>query len=188
MGTMNLLLNQSKVYANLKYACIKAGLDNRVFNKTRKSNIALQRQVLFYVLREKALEYAFIGAMFHLDHSTVIHGVKKIKHLVENKEPTIIDIIKNLNQYISFEITDIEKILNKKGESFLPVSLVSNKYRKFFPGEDLKCFVCGNDEVLEVHHKYPKLGDSAENLLLLCPNCHTKIHRNLIIIKGYNDK
>lgn len=42
------------------------------------------------------------------------------------------------------------------------------------------CELCGLNEpaILEIHHKdrNPQ-NDSAENLLVICPNCHTRIHR-----------
>lgn len=47
------------------------------------------------------------------------------------------------------------------------------------------CEICGDTtkEILQVHHIIPvKVGgtNSANNLIVLCPNCHCKAHRGLI--------
>ena len=67
-----------------------------------------------------------------------------------------------------------------------------------------KCDICGSNEKLETHHiefqkNTDKHGfilnenknhihkDHISNLVVLCINCHDKIHNNMIIINGYNE-
>lgn len=41
------------------------------------------------------------------------------------------------------------------------------------------CESCGESEVLDIHHiDFNHSNNSKENLSVLCPNCHAKIHRN----------
>ena len=50
-----------------------------------------------------------------------------------------------------------------------------------------KCFFCGYDIIVEIHHIIPKCkggGDNAHNLINLCPNCHRLIHRGIFNIEG----
>jgi len=46
-----------------------------------------------------------------------------------------------------------------------------------------KCFVCGYDKIVEAHHILP-LNDGGlttiKNGILLCPNCHAEVHRELL--------
>jgi len=46
-----------------------------------------------------------------------------------------------------------------------------------------KCFVCGYDKIVEAHHILP-LNDGGlttiRNGILLCPNCHAEVHRELL--------
>lgn len=45
------------------------------------------------------------------------------------------------------------------------------------------CEICGSDRFLQVHHilsrhKHPELALDKENLMVLCKDCHKKIHEN----------
>jgi 5-methylcytosine-specific restriction endonuclease McrA len=45
------------------------------------------------------------------------------------------------------------------------------------------CVICGNKElpILEIHHKDGnRENKSPDNLVVLCPNCHKKVHRGII--------
>ena len=51
-----------------------------------------------------------------------------------------------------------------------------------------KCELCGDDtkEILQVHHIIPVTAggsNNADNLIVLCPNCHFKAHRGLISVE-----
>lgn len=51
-----------------------------LYRKTGKREIAHPRQVAFYIARQETdLSYPAIGAKVDLDHTTVIHGVGRVK-------------------------------------------------------------------------------------------------------------
>ncbi len=59
--------------------------------------------------------------------------------------------------------------------SFVPIELVRRR-------DHNRCAACGCADVaiLEVHHKdRDRQNNNLDNLILLCPNCHTKLHRNV---------
>lgn len=51
---------------------------------------------------------------------------------------------------------------------------------------DNKCRICTYDEypeILHVHHiDHNHMNNDLSNLIILCPNCHAKVHRNIIHI------
>lgn len=51
-----------------------------------------------------------------------------------------------------------------------------------------KCQICGNKDILEVHHiegrDIPNANHSS-NLVAICSSCHTKIHFGKIIVEGW---
>lgn len=51
-----------------------------------------------------------------------------------------------------------------------------------------KCYFCGfdeDDDILEVHHiDKNRDNNDIKNLMIICPNCHTKIHNYKYIIKN----
>lgn len=52
--------------------------------------------------------------------------------------------------------------------------------REFLKARNSRCEICGLNEpaILEVHHKDRNRRNNADkNLILICPNCHRKIHR-----------
>lgn len=76
------------------------------------------------------------------------------------------------------------KIIQEKHRKLINDS--KNRILKMYKN---KCSICGYNEVLDIHHlkghkKYK--GDYLRNnfdlskVIILCPNCHTKIHRGLL--------
>jgi len=62
--------------------------------------------------------------------------------------------------------------MKKKGKTFNKVSTLKDY-----------CYLCGFTEAIERHHIKPRsLGgnDKVENLIILCPNCHTLAHKNKV--------
>ena len=52
------------------------------------------------------------------------------------------------------------------------------KERKRIPKSE--CYFCGTSEKLIVHHKdFNRKNNNEENLLVVCPNCHSKLHHQL---------
>lgn len=54
----------------------------------------------------------------------------------------------------------------------------------------IKCEICGleNKEILHRHHIIPRVDSRStnkdNNLAILCPNCHSKVHTGELIILG----
>jgi hypothetical protein len=55
-----------------------------------------------------------------------------------------------------------------------------------YPDVERKCMVCGEDRVVDIHHKIARNGaptraknTTRENVWILCPNHHTMIHRGV---------
>jgi len=68
----------------------------------------------------------------------------------------------------------------------------NSDYRnKAFAAYDAICATCYNDNeyVLEVHHiDQNRDNNSINNLIILCANCHTLVHKNKLSIWGISDK
>ena len=46
-----------------------------------------------------------------------------------------------------------------------------------------KCYICGEDIVVEVHHKDSNRGNNTiDNLVVLCPTHHTAVHKGIITL------
>ena len=55
---------------------------------------------------------------------------------------------------------------------------ITTKMKKFIVDTVGKCQCCGYDEVLDLHHLDENhFNNKPENHLVVCPNCHAKIHR-----------
>ncbi|MBU4353114.1 chromosomal replication initiator protein DnaA [Candidatus Parcubacteria bacterium] len=78
--------------------------EKNLFEKTRKKEIVMPRQIAMYLLREDlSISYPYIGQKFgQRDHTTVIHAYKKINNSIKNND--------RLNQ----ELAIIRNILYEK--------------------------------------------------------------------------
>ncbi len=60
---------------------------NNINDGTRKRKLVDQRRYLYYILKKRAgFTYEAIGLLFHKDHATVIHSLKKIQDLDKDIE------------------------------------------------------------------------------------------------------
>ncbi len=77
-------------------------------------------------------------------------------------------------------------------KSFPPLIVrVEGKFSKVYERFKGKCFVCGFDEITEVHHIVPRRyggTDEEGNLVLLCPNHHALADRGMLSIKDIHTK
>lgn len=67
--------------------------------------------------------------------------------------------------------------------------LPNNPYRAYIR-DNKKCKICGYDRIVQIHHILPRCEggkDDLNNLITLCPNCHSLVHRKLIIIHNLNN-
>ena len=86
-----------------------------------------------------------------------------------------------INEYPIWKINP-KKIKNlkiiKKGEGGLFFDIENKELIKC---KKEKCYFCGHNKVLDYHHIIPisKGGSNKKlNILVLCPNCHTLLHRS----------
>ena len=92
--TVNLesIANNVERYFNLK--------ENEILSSTRSHNVSYPRQIAMYIMKECTnFTLAQIGDFFKKDHSTIIHGIKKIAEDIENdpsKKKLVDNIIKNI--------------------------------------------------------------------------------------------
>lgn len=80
---------------------------DRLTMQSRSNEVAIPRQVIFYVCRELCdVTSTELGRIFRKDHGTVLHGVKQIKNRMDVDEPfasMVNDIIKSVRQRLASE-------------------------------------------------------------------------------------
>ncbi|MBR3932546.1 MAG: chromosomal replication initiator protein DnaA [Clostridia bacterium] len=87
--TPSLIIETVEKFFNLK--------ENDLKSKTKSKNIAFPRQIAMYIIKEYTeLSLKQIGASFGgLDHTTVLHGINKVRETKDN-DPTVENIINDL--------------------------------------------------------------------------------------------
>lgn len=98
------------------------------------------------------------------------HIVRAIRKLHSKK---IIAVIKNDDSGINIYS------FNKNFDQWSPLS---KKITTFIPESSLKkyCYICGFEDAIEEHHITLRSNggsDKVENKIILCPNCHTLVHK-----------
>ncbi len=90
--TLDYIANNVEKYCNLN--------ENELLSKTRSKKVAYPRQIAMYIMKE-ITNYSLIqiAEFFGMDHSTIIHGIKKIKQDIEEdrtKKNLVDNIINNI--------------------------------------------------------------------------------------------
>lgn len=90
--TLEYIANNVEKYCNLK--------ENELLSQTRSKNVAYPRQIAMYIMKE-ITNYSLIqiGEFFGRDHSTIIHGINKIKKDIEEdraKKNLVDNIVNNI--------------------------------------------------------------------------------------------
>ena len=90
--TLEYIANNVEKYCNLK--------ENELLSQTRSQKVAYPRQIAMYIMKE-ITNYSLIqiGEFFGKDHSTIIHGINKIKKDMEEdrtKKNLVDNIINNI--------------------------------------------------------------------------------------------
>ena len=68
---------------------------------------------------------------------------------------------------------------------------ITNYRDKAFSSYEVVCATCGfdNEYALEVHHiDKNRSNNNINNLIILCANCHTLVHKNKLSLWGISDK
>lgn len=75
--------------------------ENEILGTSRASKLVLCRHVYYHIAREKmGLKLAQIGSFFNRDHTTVIHGLNKVKDMVSISDEITCQFIEQVNNLI----------------------------------------------------------------------------------------
>ena len=89
----------------------------------------------------------------------------------------------DLNGIIEYtRLLEIQEKMDKiwKGVSFEEVKKLKKRYKTSsrIRKQNLKCIICGFKETIDIHHiNKDRKNNYKNNLIPLCPNHHTMIHR-----------
>lgn len=75
--------------------------ENEIIGNSRSRGLVLCRHVYYHIAREKmGLKLAQIGSFFNRDHTTIIHGLNKVKDMVSIGDDITIQFIEQVNTLI----------------------------------------------------------------------------------------
>lgn len=75
--------------------------EDEIKGQNRARGLVLCRHAYYFLAREKmGLKLAQIGEVFGSDHTTVIHGIKKVKDMISIKDEITLNFINNINSCI----------------------------------------------------------------------------------------
>lgn len=159
----------------LKISSIETGISiERIVGKERTGECFKARKVFVFLARSLGYSFPLIGTHVNRDHTTVMHAFEKAKQDV--------DVVR-----IGERRLMVNGQMNTQHNKVKAHGRWAHIY-ELFGG---KCFVCGFDEVVEVHHIVPRAvggKDHPENLILLCPNHHALADRGMLQIKDIHTK
>ncbi len=158
----------SQIRAAIKH--ISNSIKINPLKKSRLKNYVLLRQSMFAYLREKGYSYPEIGEIFNMNHTTVFHSLSNKGSVRENAYNEIVAKV-------------FDQFLDKETPKFLTVEY-RPKWLTVFKQRGYACEVCGFDDIVEVHHIDKSLGGRIDNLRVVCPNCHAKIHAGMMFFKS----
>ena len=74
----------------------------QMISKDRSKDVAYPRQMAMYMIRQE-LEYSFpdIAKIFKRDHTTVMHGLKKVEQTLQNSASPLNDTIRDITANIN---------------------------------------------------------------------------------------
>lgn len=75
--------------------------EDEIRGQNRARGLVLCRHAYYFLAREKmGLKLAQIGEVFGSDHTTVIHGIKKVKDMISINDEITLNFINNINNCI----------------------------------------------------------------------------------------
>jgi hypothetical protein len=75
--------------------------EDAILGTSRSRGLVLCRHVYYHIAREKmGLKLAQIGLFFNRDHTTIIHGINKVKDMVSIGDDITIEFIEQVNNCI----------------------------------------------------------------------------------------
>ena len=75
--------------------------ENEILGASRARGLVLCRHAYYHIAREKmGLKLAQIGSFFNRDHTTIIHGLTKVKNMISIDDDITIQFIEQVNNCI----------------------------------------------------------------------------------------
>lgn len=75
--------------------------ENEILGTSRARGLVLCRHVYYHIAREKmGLKLAQIGSFFNRDHTTIIHGLNKVKDMISINDEITCQFIEQVNTLI----------------------------------------------------------------------------------------
>ena len=75
--------------------------ENEILGPSRSRSLVLSRHVYYHIAREKmGLKLAQIGLFFNRDHTTIIHGLTKVKDMISIHDDITCQFIEQVNNCI----------------------------------------------------------------------------------------
>ena len=75
--------------------------ENEILGASRARGLVLCRHAYYHIAREKmGLKLAQIGSFFNRDHTTIIHGLTKVKNMISIDDDITIQFIEQVNNLI----------------------------------------------------------------------------------------
>ena len=75
--------------------------ENEIIGTSRSRGLVLCRHVYYHIAREKmGLKLAQIGSFFNRDHTTIIHGLTKVKDMLSIQDEITCQFIEQVNNLI----------------------------------------------------------------------------------------
>ena len=100
--------------------------EDAIRSQNRSRGLVLCRHAYFYIAREKlGLKLAEIGEVFGSDHTTVIHGICKVKDMLSIEDQITCDFINQVNMCIKEKHLIQTKIFVTIPESFNSDEIIS---------------------------------------------------------------
>ena len=100
--------------------------EDAIMSQNRSRGLVLCRHAYFYIAREKlGLKLAEIGEVFGSDHTTVIHGICKVKDMLSIEDQITCDFINQVNMCIKEKHLIQTKIFVTIPETFNADEIIS---------------------------------------------------------------
>jgi len=93
------MLNRENLLSVISF--VSGCSEDAILSQNRSRGLVLCRHGYFYIAREKlGLKLAEIGEVFGCDHTTVIHGLNKVKDMLSIDDPITCNFLNQVNMCI----------------------------------------------------------------------------------------
>ncbi|HDY68615.1 MAG TPA: hypothetical protein ENH85_12610 [Candidatus Scalindua sp.] len=163
-------------YTMIANELMEALAKTRIAGEARQTLDTIIRKTYGFNKKEDAISLSQFSAITKLRKPTVVRALRKLlsMNIITKKDNDIANIYSFNKDFDSWEPLSKKIMINTRKSSLKPF-----------------CYICGFDEALEKHHisRMSKGGkDLNSNKIVLCPNCHTLVHKGKYSEKFLIDK